>query len=74
MDSVRSCYMHMEDVAVRYGQHVQRGDQLGTVGRTGMQRSAAHLHLEMSTEHLEDPSEILYGLLIGNCDGDPMPH
>jgi murein DD-endopeptidase MepM/ murein hydrolase activator NlpD len=71
--SVRSCYMHLQEVHVRYGQVLHRGDQVGTVGRTGMRDSAAHLHLELATEHLEDPSEILYGLLLGHRDADPLP-
>ncbi len=73
LPSVRSCYMHLQDVGVRYGQTLHRGEQLGTVGRTGMHESAAHLHLELATEHLEDPSEILYGLLLGHRDADPLP-
>lgn len=71
LPSVRHCYMHLEEVSVVYGDRVERGDQVGTVGRTGMRRSAAHLHLEMSTDRLEDPSEILYGLLLGHRDADP---
>jgi murein DD-endopeptidase MepM/ murein hydrolase activator NlpD len=71
--SVRSCYMHLEEVRVRYGQRVTRGAQIGTVGRTGMQDSAAHLHLELHTERLEDPSQILYGLLLGHPEADPLP-
>ncbi len=63
--SFRSCYMHLDEVALVYGNTVQRGDLVGTVGRTGMHRSAAHLHLELHTEHLEDPSVIMRGLLIG---------
>jgi hypothetical protein len=63
--SLKSCYMHLETVAVTYGQRVRRGDLVGTVGRTGMQRSAAHLHLEMHTDRLQDPSRILAGLLLG---------
>ena len=73
MHSVRSCYMHLDHVEVAYGDRVTRGDRVGTVGRTGMQRSAAHLHLELMAEHLEDPSEILYGLLLGQRDADPLP-
>jgi murein DD-endopeptidase MepM/ murein hydrolase activator NlpD len=64
--SVRSCSMHLEEVRVRYGQEVRRGDVIGTVGRTGMQDSAAHLHLELHTDaRLEDPSVVLQGLLLG---------
>lgn len=70
--SLRSCYMHLETVEVAYGQRVTRGQRIGTVGRTGMQRSAAHLHLEMHTgERLEDASEILRGLLLGRPPADP---
>lgn len=68
LPSVRSCYMHLQDVLVRYGERVERGDEIGSVGRTGMQDSAAHLHLELATDHLEDPAEILYGLLLGHRD------
>ena len=73
LPNVRSCYMHLEEVRVSYGDTVSRGDVLGTVGRTGMQRSAAHLHLELHTDRLQDPSEILYGLLLGQRESDPMP-
>jgi murein DD-endopeptidase MepM/ murein hydrolase activator NlpD len=70
--SMRSCYMHMETVEVAYGERVTRGQRIGTVGRTGMQRSAAHLHLEMHTgETLEDASVVLRGLLIGRPPEDP---
>jgi len=73
LPNARSCYMHLSDVNVAYGDTVARGDVLGTVGRTGMRRSAAHLHLELHTDHLEDPSEILYGLLLGHREADPLP-
>ncbi|MCA9605074.1 MAG: M23 family metallopeptidase [Myxococcales bacterium] len=73
LHGVRSCYMHLEEVRVHYGDHVSRGDVVGTVGRTGMQTSAAHLHLELHTEQLEDPSEVLYGLLLGHREADPLP-
>ncbi len=62
----RSCYMHLESVAMVHGQIVHRGDLVGTVGRTGMHRSAAHLHLELHTDDLEDPSRIMAGLLLGH--------
>ncbi len=73
LHGVRTCYMHLEEVRVRYGDTVERGAILGTVGRTGMQTSAAHLHLELHTDRLEDPSEILYGLLLGHRESDPLP-
>ena len=63
---LRSCYMHLESVAVEYGERVQRGDLIGTVGRTGMQASAPHLHIELlGPEGLHDPAEVLRGHLIG---------
>ncbi|MFO0683040.1 MAG: peptidoglycan DD-metalloendopeptidase family protein [Sandaracinus sp.] len=62
----RSCYMHLETVNMVHGQQVHRGDLVGTVGRTGMHRSAAHLHLELHTHDLEDPSRIMAGLLLGH--------
>lgn len=69
--SLRSCYMHLETVNVAYGQRVRRGDLVGTVGRTGMRSSAAHLHLEMHTDSLRDPSVVLSGLLLGRRPADP---
>jgi hypothetical protein len=62
----RSCYMHLENVSMAHGQTVHRGDLVGTVGRTGMHRSAAHLHIELHTHDLEDPSRIMAGLLLGH--------
>ncbi len=67
---LRSCYMHLETVEVEAGDEVRRGDRVGTVGRTGMQSSAAHLHLELhGPDGLLDPLEVLRGLVIG----DPSP-
>jgi murein DD-endopeptidase MepM/ murein hydrolase activator NlpD len=69
-DDLRTCYMHLEEVHVQHGQEVTRGDTIGTVGRTGMLRSAAHLHLEMHMgSELLDASEVLRGILIG----EPVP-
>jgi hypothetical protein len=63
---LRSCYMHLETVAVAYGHKVKRGDLVGTVGRTGMLRSSPHLHIELlGPEGLHDPAELLRGHLIG---------
>ncbi|MFO0714598.1 MAG: peptidoglycan DD-metalloendopeptidase family protein [Sandaracinus sp.] len=63
--SFASCYMHLEEVHVAYQARVRRGDVIGTVGRTGMRASAAHLHLEIRTSRVEDPSQIMAGLLLG---------
>ena len=64
-NSFASCSMHLERVLVTHGMRVHRGDVIGSVGRTGMQSSAAHLHLEIRTSRVEDPSVILQGLLLG---------
>lgn len=68
---VRSCYMHMETVEVEAGDELRRGDVIGSVGRTGMRSSAAHLHFELHGEdRLLDPAEVMRGLVIGDPDPD----
>lgn len=42
----QTLYAHMNDVHVRVGQHVKRGEQIGVVGSTGMS-TGAHLHYEV---------------------------
>lgn len=43
---VDSLYGHLDEIQVRYGQHVKRGQQVGTIG-TGGGLYPAHLHFEM---------------------------
>lgn len=43
---VDSLYGHLDAIQVRYGQHLKRGQQLGTIG-TGGGLYPAHLHFEM---------------------------
>jgi murein DD-endopeptidase MepM/ murein hydrolase activator NlpD len=63
---LKSCYMHLERVFLEDGARVRRGDVLGTVGRSGMERSAAHLHLELHDGmEVLDASVILRPLLLG---------
>lgn len=63
---LRSCYMHLEEVSVRTGELVRRGQIVGTVGRTGMKRSAPHLHLEVkSDKRLYDARDLVPGILVG---------
>ncbi len=63
----RTCYMHLERVDVRRGQSVTRGERLGSVGRTGIQDSGAHLHFELrDTEERLDAAEVLAGHLVGH--------
>ncbi len=42
----KTIYAHMEDIKVRPGQRVKRGDVIGTVGNTGLS-TAPHLHYEI---------------------------
>lgn len=39
-------YGHMQDIIVKVGQKVKRGDQIGTVGNTGLS-TAPHVHYEV---------------------------
>jgi len=72
---LRSCYMHLDTMTVRDGQEVHRGDQIGTVGRTGMRVSSPHLHLEFhGPDELLDASVILRGILIGHRPPPPRRH
>ncbi len=43
---VDSLYGHLDQILTRYGQHVRRGQQIGTIG-TGGGLYAAHLHFEI---------------------------
>jgi len=65
---LRTCYMHLEDVNVSWGDEVERGHVLGTVGRTGMVSSAPHLHLEIRAPEGEllDASVVLREYLLGH--------
>ena len=72
---LRSCYMHLDTMTVRAGQEVHRGDQIGTVGRTGMRVSSPHLHLEFhAPDELLDASVVLNGMLIGHRPPPPRRH
>jgi hypothetical protein len=69
---LQSCYMHLEDVHVRIGEVVKRGQPIGTVGRTGCKHSAPHLHLEIKSDKRRyDARDIVPGILIGEPPREP---
>ena len=43
---IQTLYAHMQNTKVRVGQKVKRGEQIGTVGSSGMS-SGSHLHYEV---------------------------
>lgn len=57
-------YMHLTDgsIKVKKGQTVSAGQQIATVGRTGISNSAAHLHFEILQNGIRiDPESVLRG-------------
>lgn len=69
---LRSCYMHLEDVHVKAGDVVRRGDPIGTVGLTGVKHSPPHLHLEIkSDKRFYDARDVLPKILIGEPPPEP---
>ena len=64
-DGLLSLYMHLDDLRVVRGQKVARGQIIGTVGRTGIRASQAHLHFELRHDgRHQDPLELLGDLVI----------
>ncbi len=56
----QTLYAHMQGVKVRVGQKVKRGEQIGTVGSSGMS-SGSHLHYEvMQNGNKVDPVYFFY--------------
>jgi murein DD-endopeptidase MepM/ murein hydrolase activator NlpD len=45
--TIRSVYAHIEEIRVRVGQVVQRGQVVGTIGRDPERRDIARLHVEL---------------------------
>jgi hypothetical protein len=71
-ESVRTCYMHLNAYEVEYGDRVRRGRRIGTVGRTGVRDSPAHLHLEVHEgERVRSAREVLGPLVV---DGRDLRH
>jgi len=59
-NGVRSGYFHLNGFSVETGQTVRAGEVIGTVGRTGVKVSNAHLHFEVHKDgELKDPARFL---------------
>jgi murein DD-endopeptidase MepM/ murein hydrolase activator NlpD len=57
---VRSGYFHLNSFRVEIGQTVRAGEVIGSVGRTGVKVSNAHLHFEVHKDgELKDPARFL---------------
>ncbi|MGK0361384.1 MAG: murein DD-endopeptidase MepM/ murein hydrolase activator NlpD [Bradymonadia bacterium] len=55
-----SAYMHLATYTVETGDKVEAGQRIGTVGRTGVKSSGAHLHFELRQDGKHrDPLPIL---------------
>lgn len=64
-DGVETLYVHLASYSVRAGQRVERGEQLGVVGRTGVHASDAHLHLGVFVDGLPiDPLPALRAYVV----------
>jgi murein DD-endopeptidase MepM/ murein hydrolase activator NlpD len=66
-------YMHLQGYAegIAEGKTVKRGELIGYVGRTGILRSSAHLHLQLYFDHCFSRDKLLnpYELLVQLCNG-----
>ena len=64
-EGLMSLYMHLDDMKVVRGERVTQGQVIGTVGRTGIKASQAHLHFELRHEgRHQDPLKFLGDLVI----------
>lgn len=64
-DDFGTIYMHLDSMTVGYGAKVRAGDIIGTLGRSGTETSAPHLHLEMRQNFDRvDPAEVLSSVLV----------
>jgi murein DD-endopeptidase MepM/ murein hydrolase activator NlpD len=59
--SLFSSYLHMQDILVEVGEHVERGQVVGTVGSTGFS-TGPHLHWTMTIERTPIDPESLFRL------------
>lgn len=68
----RTCYMHLDSIAVRQGEEVKAGDIIGTLGNSGTVSSGPHLHLEFRTGvgGREDPALYLKSVIVDPWSAD----
>lgn len=66
-------YMHLQGYApgLVEGKGVQAGELIAYVGRTGIKRESAHLHLQVHADHNFEKNQKVnpYGLLVQLCNG-----
>jgi hypothetical protein len=62
---VVTCYMHLDTFIITEGDTVKAGQEIGRVGRTGVQVSPPHLHFELRIDdrHM-DPAKYMAALVI----------
>ncbi len=59
LNNMQTRYGHMQDILVKKGQSVKRGDVIGTVGNTG-RSTGPHLHFEVLAQNKTvDPSDYI---------------
>ncbi len=65
-NGLRTCYMHLDSLAVKEGDEVEAGQIIGTLGNTGTAASGPHLHLEFRKRdgEREDPAVYLSDILV----------
>jgi murein DD-endopeptidase MepM/ murein hydrolase activator NlpD len=72
-DGYGYAYMHLQGYAegIVEGRAVRPGELIAYVGRTGILRDAAHLHLQVYPDHRFERTELVnpYGLLVQLCNG-----
>ena len=64
-DDFGSIYMHLDEIAVEHGQKVAAGEPIGTLGRSGTERSMQHLHLEfrVGTDRVDPAAHLAEALV-----------